>query len=131
MVVEKACVGAFLEGISDTGSGSELDLTSTSNSESASNYMPAVIETSNGAGCSETNSNQPSKEGHVTLKKKSLRSLRNFNLYICRGWWHTYLFDFALKKRDKKSQLSIYLVTKNCCSGQLVCYFAWMISSFY
>ena len=42
IVVEKACVGASLEGRSDTGSGSELDLTSTSNSESASDYISAV-----------------------------------------------------------------------------------------
>ena len=36
------CVGASLEGRSDTGSGSELDLTSTSNSESVSDYMTAA-----------------------------------------------------------------------------------------
>ena len=89
-------IGASLEGKSDTGSGSELDLTSTSNFESASDLYTrngssvggiacfadasCAIETSSGAGCSETNSNQTSKEGHVTLKKKSLRSLRNFKL---------------------------------------------------
>ena len=41
-MVEKACVGVSLEGRFDTGSGSELDLTSTSNSKSASDYMPAA-----------------------------------------------------------------------------------------
>ena len=35
-------IGASLEGKSDTGSGSELDLTSTSNFESASDYIPAT-----------------------------------------------------------------------------------------
>ena len=37
-MVEKAS----MEGRTDTGSGSESDLTSTSNSESASDYMPAA-----------------------------------------------------------------------------------------
>ena len=40
--VEKAYGGASLEGRFDTGFGSELGLTSTSNSESASDYMPAA-----------------------------------------------------------------------------------------
>ena len=41
-VVEKAYARASLQGKSDTGSGSESDLTCTFNSESASDYMPAV-----------------------------------------------------------------------------------------
>ena len=39
---KKLVYGASREGRSDTGSGSELDLTSTSKSESASDYMPAA-----------------------------------------------------------------------------------------
>ena len=42
VLVEKACAGASLEGRSDRGFGSESDLTSTSNTESASDYMPAA-----------------------------------------------------------------------------------------
>ena len=80
-----------MEGRSETSSGSESDLTSTYNSKSASDYLPAPggiawfayancsIEGSNGAGCSEANSNQPSKEGNVTPKEKPLRPPRNLN----------------------------------------------------
>ena len=82
--MEKACVGASSEGRSDTCSGSESDLTSTSNFEigviACFAYANCSIEGSNGAGFSKTNSNQPSKEGNVTRKKKPMRSLRNFNL---------------------------------------------------
>ena len=85
-------------------------------------HASCAIKISNGTGFSETNYNQPSKEGHVTLKKKSLRSLGNFNLVHLQR--HTYIFDFALKRPEKKTQLGIYLVTRNCCNGQLVCYFA-------
>ena len=94
--MEKA-LGASLEGRSDTSSGSEPNLTSTYISKSASDYMPAPdlrpslggiacfayancsIEGSNGAGCSQTTSNQSSKEGNVTWKEKQLRPPRNFN----------------------------------------------------
>ena len=43
-------------------------------------YANCSIEGSNGAGCSETNFNQPSKDGNVTWKDKPLRPPRNFNL---------------------------------------------------
>ena len=42
VMMEKACVRASLEGRSDRGFGSESDLTSTCNTESASDYMPAL-----------------------------------------------------------------------------------------
>ena len=42
VVVGKACLGVSLERKSGTGSGSESELTSTSNSEYASDYMPAA-----------------------------------------------------------------------------------------
>ena len=92
---EKKALAASLEGRSDTSSGFESDLTLTYNSKSTSDYIPAAdlqvynrllcrlqwssIEGSNGAGCPQTNSNQPSKEGNVTRKEKPFRP-RNFNL---------------------------------------------------
>ena len=42
MVLEEKALGASLKGRSDTSSGFEIDLTSTYNSKSASDYMPAV-----------------------------------------------------------------------------------------
>ena len=52
-------------------------------------YANCFIEGSNGAGCSEANSNQSSKEGNVTRKQKPWDLLETLILYIYRGWWHT------------------------------------------
>ena len=94
-------------------------------------YANCSIEGSNGAGCSETTSDQPSKEGNVTPKKKPLRPPRNFNFVHLQRMVAYLTFWFCFKKTWQKSQLSLYLVTRSCCNRQLVCYFAWMISSIY
>ena len=94
-------------------------------------YAICSIEGSNGAGFSETNSNQPSKEGNVTPKEKPLRPPRNFNFVHLQRMVAYLTFWFCSKTTWQKSQLSLYLVTRNCCNRQLVCYFAWMITSFY
>ena len=63
--------------------------------------------------------------------EKPLRPPRHFNFVHLKRMVEYLTFWFCSKKTWQKSQLSLYLVTRNCCNRQLVCYFAWMISSFY
>ena len=136
--MEKAW-GASLKGRSDTSSGSESDLTSTCNSESGSDIcLQRIFSWRNCLLClcqllhlRLQWSRLFRDKFQLTFEQKSLRPHRNFNLVHLQRMVAYIMFWFCSKKTWQKSQFSLYLVTRNRCNRQLVCHFAWMISSFY